>query len=179
MENNPIKEESGPSAGIEGAVEAIGKSIEISFTENPRTALYVVKPDAFHSRDWIATRAKDSGLHIVRRKSLILPNDFVAGEMYEKDSLPKPIEEATLEHFRSGPSEIVWVEGDDVAKKLLEFIGLKTNPALCNPESIRFILGEHEPKELEEGLKYFYNAAHRPMNDEERVEDLKKFNQFS
>jgi nucleoside diphosphate kinase len=178
MENSSNNLEKNPNSKIEKAIETIGESMEISFTEDSKIAICVIKPDAFLFRDAIVEKLKNSGLYIVKRNSIKLPSEFVVGEMYGKDQLPKPVEEATLKHFESGESEIILVEGEDVARKLLEMVGLKTNPALCDPETLRFVYGSHIPEELGDGLKYYRNAAHRSTNDEEVKEDLEKFNQF-
>ena len=99
----------------------------------------------------------------------------MVGEMYKPEELPKPIAEATKRHFLSGKSEVILVKGDNVFKKLLETVGLKTNPALCDPEAIRYIYGDHVPEELEEGLKYYRNAAHRPSSSKQATDELKSF----
>jgi nucleoside diphosphate kinase len=67
------------------------------------------------------------------------------------------------------------VKGDDVAQKLLKLIGLKTSPSKCDEDTIRYIFGNHTPEKLAGGLEYYKNAAHRPMNETEADEDLKKF----
>ena len=157
------------------AIETIERSIEISPTLDDNIALCVIKPDAFSNRDLIVKRLQDSGLYIVRRTTRDLSEDFVVNEMYGTDKLPKPIAEATAKHFLSGSSEIVLVRGDNVVNKLLNLVGVKTNPALCEEDTIRYIYGDHVPEELGEGLKYFRNAAHRPTNTNEAVADLKKF----
>jgi nucleoside diphosphate kinase len=163
---------------VDGAIDALEKSIEISPTLKDDVALCLIKPDAFDNRDYIVERLKASGLYIVKRVTKALPEDFVIEKMYGADKLPKPIAEATSRHFQSGPSEIILVKGDDVVQKLLHSIGLKTNPALCEEDTIRYIYGDHVPEELEGGLKYFRNAAHRPMNEKEAVDDLEKFKEI-
>lgn len=167
--------EKGESLDVNNAIETISNSIEISPTMDDTVAICVIKPDAFLHRDDIVKRLEESGLYIVQRTSKQLSEDFVVKVMYGKDKLPKPLEDAHARHFLSGESEIVIVKGNDVVNKLLKTIGLKTNPALCNPETVRYIYGDHIPEELEEGLKYFRNAAHRPTTKEESVEDLEKF----
>jgi nucleoside diphosphate kinase len=67
------------------------------------------------------------------------------------------------------------VKGDNVVSKLLNLVGLKTNPALCEEDTIRYIYGDHIPEELGEGLEYFRNATHRPTNTNEAIDDLEKF----
>jgi nucleoside diphosphate kinase len=177
MEELPINTENRTEAGLDPieAVKIIEKSIEISPTLNDNIALCVIKPDAFLNRDLIVKRLEDSGLYIVRRTTRDLSENFVVNEMYGSDKLPKPIAEATARHFLSGSSEIVLVKGDNVVNKLMSLVGLKTNPALCEEDTIRYIYGDHIPEELGEGLKYFRNAAHRPTNTDEAVTDLKKF----
>lgn len=156
------------------AMETIEKSIEISPTMDERVAICLIKPDAFSHREAIVKRLEESGLFIITRTTKELTEEFVEKEMTDEEAR-KPIVEATKEHLLSGPSEIILVRGDNVVRKLLDTVGLKTNPALCDPETIRYIYGNHMPKELEEGLKYYRNAAHRPSNNEEVKSDLKKF----
>lgn len=168
------KEEVEPQ-NIEGAIETVSNSIEISPTLDETLAICVIKPDAFLHREAIVKRLEDSGLYIVQRTPKQLSEEFVVKQMYGKDKLPKPLEDAHARHFLSGESEIILVKGDNVVRKLLDTVGLKTNPALCNPDTIRYIYGDHVPEELEEGLKYYRNAAHRPASETEVREDLEKF----
>jgi nucleoside diphosphate kinase len=178
MENLPIKKENDLENASESTLEAIKtieRSIEISPTLDDSIALCVIKPDAFSNRDLIVKRLEESGLYIVRRTIRDLSKNFVINEMYGADKLPKPVAEATARHFLSGSSEIILVKGDNVVNKLLNLVGLKTNPALCEEDTIRYIYGDHVPEELGEGLKYFRNAAHRPTNTDEAMADLKKF----
>ncbi|MEI6843382.1 MAG: nucleoside-diphosphate kinase [bacterium] len=167
-----------PTGDIETAIETIGNSIEISPTLDDTIAICVIKPDAFLHRDDIVRRLESSGLYIVQRTPKQLGENFVVHEMYGKDALPKPLEDAHIRHFLSGESEIIIVKGDNVVRKLLDTVGLKTNPALCDPETIRYIYGDLVPEELEQGLKYFRNAAHRPTSNEEAREDLNKFSKI-
>lgn len=149
--------------------------IEVSPVRDVQEAIALIKPDAFHSRDMIVKRLEDSGLYIAKKKDLTLPEDFVIGKFYSKEQLPKPIADATLRHFASGPSEILLIKGDNIAEKLLKLIGSKINPAECDEDTIRYIFGNHTPEQLEGDLKYYRNAAHKPRTDEERKDDLKKF----
>ena len=160
------------------AIQTIESSIEISPIIDTDIALCVIKPDAFQNKDIIIKRLEDSGLYIVKSVTKNLPEKFVIGEMYDPDTLPKPIIEATAKHFSSGPSEIILVKGDNVVQKLLQVIGLKTNPALCEEDTVRYMYGDHVPEELEQGLKYYRNAAHRSSNEAEAVADVKKFKQI-
>lgn len=169
------KNEGIESKNVEEAIETINNSIEISPTLDETLAICVIKPDAFLHREAIVKRLEDSGLYIVQRTPKQLSEEFVINQMYGKDKLPKPLEEAHARHFLSGESEIILVKGDNVVRKLLDTVGLKTNPALCNPDTIRYIYGDHVPEELEQGLKYYRNAAHRPASEVEVKEDLEKF----
>jgi nucleoside diphosphate kinase len=164
-----------PKVSIESAVETIGNSLEISPTLNDNVALCVIKPDAFKNRENIIKMLKGCGLHIVKRTPAQLSEGFVVNEMYGGDKLPKPLAEATARHFLSGPSEVVIVQGDNVIAKLLNLVGLKTNPKLCDKETIRYIYGDHVPEKLAGGLEYYRNAAHRPTSPDEAQKDLKKF----
>ncbi len=172
------KKEQIESKDISEAIETIGNSIEISPTLDETLAICVIKPDAFIHRDEIVKRLEASGLYIVQRTPKQLSEEFVVKKMYGKDKLPKPLEDAHARHFLSGESEIILVKGSDVVKKLLDTVGLKTNPALCSPETIRYIYGDHVPEELTEGLKYYRNAAHRPASEAEVEEDLNKFREI-
>lgn len=167
--------ETAPEATKAETVELSGSTFEVSATPENNIAICVIKPDAFIKKDDIVKRLEGSGLFVVKRKTLILPEDFVIKEMYGKDKLPGPLEEATKRHFLSGPSEILVVKGDNVVSKLVDLVGLKTNPALCNLDTIRYIYGDHIPEELGGDLKFYRNAAHRPLNEQESKEDLKKF----
>lgn len=157
------------------AIEILQNSLEISPTIHDNIAICVIKPDAFVHRDAIVERLKESGLYIVKRTDLVLPENFVVNEMYGGDHLPKQIAEATRRHFLSGPSEIILVKGDNLLAKLLQTVGLKTNPALCDPETVRFMYGDHVPEDLDEGLQYYKNAAHRGTTPAEIEADLQKF----
>ena len=107
-----------------------------------------------------------------------LTEDFVIGEMYPSN-MPKPIIEATKRHMLSGPSEIVLVKGgDDVIETLLKAVGATFRPTQCDPDTIRFIYGSHIPEEIEEGYRYWKNAAHRSMTNMEAKEDINKFSKF-
>lgn len=173
--NTPVLETKESTVSPIEAIETIENSFEVSPTLDDNIAICVIKPDAFIHRGEIVKRLESSGLYIVQRTVKELNEEFVVGKMYGADDLPKPIAEATKRHFLGGPSEIVLVKGDDVVHKLLNLVGLKTNPALCDPETVRFIYGDHIPEELEGGLKYYKNAAHRPTNVREAQEDLDKF----
>jgi nucleoside diphosphate kinase len=145
-------------------------------TDEGNIVLFVIKPDAFKSRDNIIKRIEGSGLYIVRKKIIKLPDEFVIGKMYDPDEIPKEIQEETLKHFNEGRSEVVLVKGDaDIIQKVLAETGMKTNPALCEDDTIRYIYGDHVPVELGNGLKYFRNAIHRPKNEGEAKKDLENF----
>lgn len=173
MENFENREEKKDS--LDNTIENLGDSIEISPSIEGELAICVIKPDAFTHRDAIVKRLEESGLYIVERRPVGLTESFVVKEMYGKDKLPKPLEDAHIRHFLSGKSEVVLVRGGNAVGKLLTTVGLKTNPALCEPDTIRYIYGSHIPEELEDGLKYYRNAAHRPTNEQEAEEDLNKF----
>lgn len=173
MENFQNKEKEG---GVARSIENLSESIEVSPTIEGDLAICVIKPDAFEHRDAIVKRLEESGLYIVERRPVQLTESFIVKEMYGKDKLPKILEDAHVRHFLSGKSEVVLVKGSNAVGNLLTTVGLKTNPALCKPDTIRYIYGSHIPEELGEGLKYFRNAAHRPKNSDEAEEDIRKFN---
>jgi nucleoside diphosphate kinase len=157
------------------AIESLERSIEISPALRDDMAIFVIKPDAFPFRDAIVERVGESGLSVVSRNVKELTERFVVGAMYDPKEIPAPVIEATKRHMLSGPSEIVLVKGDDAVRKLLAMVGVKTNPALCDPDSIRYIYGNHVPEELGEGLQYYRNAAHRSRDAAEAEKDLKNF----
>ena len=159
-------------------METLEHSVEISPTFSDDLAICVIKPDAFGHRDAIVKRLEESGLYVVSRNTKELTENFVIGGMYDPAGMSKPVADATARHFASGPSEIILVKGDHVVKKLLETVGVKTNPALCDPDTIRYIYGTHVPEELEEGLKYYRNAAHRPRDSAEAQKNLKDFGEI-
>jgi nucleoside diphosphate kinase len=167
---SPDEENGGPES-----IENLADSVEISPANEEGVAICVIKPDAFGQRDAIVRRLEDSGLYIVERRERDLSENFVVNVMRGGIKMPKPIEDAHVRHFLSGPSEILLVKGNDVIEKLLNTVGLNTNPALCEPETIRYIYGTHVPEELEGGFKYYRNAAHRPKDKMEAEEDREKF----
>ena len=138
-------------------------------------AICLIKPDAYKYKEEIIRRIEYAGLGIVHKVSRTLSDRFVE-KLYSDVSTKEPLLKATMHHFLAGPSEILIVKGGlDILSKLLNTVGLKTNPALCDPESIRFIYGNHIPEELGKGLQYYQNAAHRPTNQEEADRDLNLF----
>jgi nucleoside diphosphate kinase len=157
------------------AMDSLERSIEISPALRDDMAIFVIKPDAFPFRNAIVERVGESGLSVVSRNVKELTEQFVIGAMYDPKGVPAPVIEATKRHLLSGPSEIVLVKGDDAVRKLLAMVGVKTNPALCDPDSIRYIYGDHVPEELGEGLQYYRNAAHRSRDEAEAKKDLKNF----
>jgi nucleoside diphosphate kinase len=150
-------------------------SVEVVSTPDERLAVCVIKPDAFQNRKKIIRCLENSGLYIVQHATRELSDRFVVGVMYSPDEFPKPVAEATQRHFAEGPSEVLLVQGDDVVQKLLKAVGMTTAPSECDPETIRYIYGDHIPVELEQGLKYHRNAAHRPKTPEEAMLDKEKF----
>ncbi len=93
--------------------------------------------------------------------------------------LSKGIEEATLEHFNNGPSEIVLLEGGpDLLQKVVSVTGGDTDPKKCDEESIRYIFGEHFDRATSDGGIYHRNAAHRAKDPVEQKKDLDSFEQW-
>ena len=157
-------------------IETLEHSIEVSPVLDGNLAICLIKPDAFLNRNAIVRKLEESGLYIVSRDIKELTEQFVVGGMYSSDDMPTPIAEATKRHLLSGPSEVLVVRGD--INKLLTTVGLKTNPALCDSDSIRYIYGNHVPEELGEGLRYYRNAAHRPRDEKEAEKDLNLFREI-
>ncbi|MFA6430584.1 MAG: nucleoside-diphosphate kinase [Candidatus Paceibacterota bacterium] len=166
-----------PKFESNNGVEHLIENSDISIDRKSGLAVVVIKPDAFASRDLIIKRLEGSGLYIAKTVSKRLPVDFVLGEMYK--NLPEGIEEETAKHFSSGPSEIILVKGgDDILQKIVSVTGEKLNPNECDEESIRYLFGEHFGRDASEGKTYFRNAAHRGKDEEERLDDLDKFESF-
>ncbi len=153
-------------------------SSSVSVDPESGLAIVVIKPDAFKNRDQILRRLEREGLHIEKTVEKRLPDNFVIGSMYK--DLPKGIEEETLRHFHSGPSEIILVNGgDDVLKKIVDATGLNTDPDKCDKGTIRYMFGEHFWRDTSDPDKlYIRNAAHRGKTKAEKEEDLKKFKTF-
>lgn len=160
------------------ATKIIQDSLEISEiidTENGiQEAICMIKPDAFDSRDFIVKKLEESGLYVVKRKATKLTEDFMDKNIIT-DKFPKSITEAQKKHYLSDNSEIILLKGEDVVRKLLKVIGLNTDPGLCDEDTIRSRFGMHIPVLLDEDLKYFFNAIHRPKDEQERKSDLNKF----
>ena len=167
---NPSPNEAAPT------IETLEHSIEISPALEDDLAICVIKPDAFLNRDAIVRKLEESGLYVVSRNTKALTENFVMGGMYSSENMPAPVVEATKRHLLSGPSEIVLVKGD--IKKLLITVGIKTNPALCDEASIRYMYGDHVPEELGQRLQYYRNAAHRPRDKKEAEKDLNAFREI-
>ncbi len=153
-------------------IEVLGRSIEFALLDNSY-AICVIRPEAMRDRIAIKQRLTASGLYIAQSTVRDLPEDFATNELYR--GLPKPIEEAMAHDMLAGPVEIILVRADNVETKLLDIVGHQTNPSLCNPETIRYIYGDHIPKELRDNLKLYRNAAHRSKGKEEIKKDLDKF----
>ncbi len=172
----PMKNHETTPAETESA--SLTNQIEISPVVGD-VAVCIIKPDAFNNREAIVRQLKNSGLYVVERKTKQLTDQFVEEALYDPKGLPKPIAEATQRHFASGPSEVLLVRGGNaVITKLVETVGLKTDPSLCSSETIRYLYGTHVPEELEGGLKYWRNAAHRPKDQTEAQRDLKNFREL-
>ena len=159
----------------ENWLESVENNLEIAPGEGDE-AVCLIKSGVYDKRDEIVKRLEDSGLYIVRRSIAELSENFIREQMYP--NIPAPIMEATLKHLMSGPCEIVLVKGGNVVNTLIGSVGAKTSPALCEPDTIRFIYGTHMAEELREGYKYWRNAAHRAKDEVERKCDLEKFKPF-
>lgn len=152
-------------------------NVESKIEREMGLAVVVIKPDAYRERDLIFSRLEKAGLKIVRRVEKKLPPDFLHEEMYVGYS--DAINDATGDHFASGPCEIILVDGGkEVINKLVEVAGDKTDPAKCEPDTIRYDFGNHKGVEISTGYKYSPNAIHRAKNEEERISDLDKFRQY-
>lgn len=164
------------SEEIEGGdkSEAIIEASEVIVNPETKLAVVVIKPDAFLKRDEIVKQIENSGLHVVKRVIKKLPLNFVLGTMYK--DLPESISNETGEHFMNGPSEIILLKGgEDILSRIIDLTGENTDPQKCDKESIRYIFGEHFGRETEDGKIYRRNAIHRAKNEEERRQDLDKF----
>ena len=158
-------------------VEKLVDSNDVAVDAESGLAIIVIKPDAFSKKDRIIKRLEGFGLHVEKTRTKRLPDDFVVGEMYK--GLPEGIEEETLRHFNSGPSEIILVKGGpDILEKIVKVTGENTDPNKCDESSIRHLFGEHFMREASDGSKYSRNAVHRAKNQEEQKDDLKKFEPF-
>jgi len=164
---------------IKSGQEKVKKMIEasdISVDPESNLAVVMIKPNAFKNRGLIIQRLKDSGLYVVKTVAKQLPENFVIGAML--DNTPeKGLQEETLKHLESGPSEIILLKGDDLLKKIILLTGENTDPNKCSKESIRYLFGEHEVTETKDG-SFHANAVHRPKTEEERTGDLEKFRQI-
>ncbi|MCL5782085.1 MAG: hypothetical protein M1459_01865, partial [Patescibacteria group bacterium] len=122
---------------------------------------------------------EDSGLYIVRHNSKKLTEDIVREMVLKGRGMSPEIEDATLRHLLSGDSEIVLVRGEKVLPTLRKVVGDKTNPNMCNEDTVRYIFGDHNPEKLDAGATYFRNAAHRPTDLEEQKKDKINFTRFT
>ena len=81
----------------------------------------------------------------------------------------------TVQHLTSQKVWILLFQGEKVVEKLVQAIGRKTSPSDCETNTVRRVYGNHVPIPLEEGLFYYENAAHRPMNLSEAEKDFTLF----
>ena len=159
---------------IGGIEEGVIDNSDIVVNKESGLAVVVIKPDAFKNRDQIIKRLEGSGLYVVKTVDKRLPDGFVIGSMYK--DLSSGLQEETLKHFNTGPSEIVLLKGgDDLIKQITSVTGESTNPSECDEESIRYLFGEHFSRETESGDEYYRNAVHRAKDGEEQKGDLDKF----
>lgn len=155
-------------------VENIIEASNIAIEPESGLAIVVIKPEALVNREQIIRRLENSGLYVVKTSKKILPENFVLGAMYR--DLPEDIKEQTGRHFASGPSEIILLKGgENIIKDIVSATGLDTNPQKCDPESLRYLFGEHFPRETSAGNDYYRNAIHRGKNPDEQKDDLQKF----
>jgi len=137
-------------------------------------AIVVIKPDAVENAKDIKMMLESSGIKVIKSKILKLRERFLVEEMYK--DLPDSIREETLKHFNIDDAEVLLVRGgDDIVEKLGEITGKETNPDLSEKGTVRYKYGEHFHRDTDDGRKYFRNAIHRAKNEQERVEDLRKF----
>ncbi|MEI8224016.1 MAG: TauD/TfdA family dioxygenase [bacterium] len=135
----------------------------------------LIKPDAYNNKEEIINLIKDTGLDVIHNFSIFTPESLIRA-LYNEVSIE--ILNATLNHYLSGPSEILLVRGEQAIDKIVTISGLETDPALCIPSTIRFRHGDHSPEDLGNGLKYYRNAIHRPKNQDEAKRDFNLFNEL-
>lgn len=136
----------------------------------------LIKPDAYSYRDEIVGTIEKLGITVIRRIPLLLTESFIKELYYDVHPL---ILEATLHHLLSGTSEILLIEEhENTISKVLSAVGLETNPAHCDSTTLRFRYGNHTPQEIGEGLNYYYNAVHRPKNQDEAQNDMRILSSF-
>lgn len=138
------------------------------------TTVYLIKPEGMCNKRVIRGIIKKSGLAIIRKKMLLLP-EWAIDLLYPELSPELRIATITM---LTAPVEMGLVCGNEAVRRLFVLSGTAVAPAQCEPESIRFRFGEKEAI-LFGPSAYYANAIHRPRNKAEAERDVALFHRLS
>lgn len=134
-------------------------------------SVYIIKPEAESHRAAIHAVLEESGLTIVARTSVLLP-DWALEALYP--DINKDLRGATRMYFGLGPCEVGVVEGANAIERLFTLAGTAVSPAECASSSIRARFGVHRPVRYRSAV-YYLNGFHRSSDFVEAQRDLELF----
>ena len=134
-------------------------------------SIYVIKPEAMSARETIRERIVQAGLRIIRTAEVVVPADML--DLIYTDLSPD-LRKATQMFMGHKPCEIGEVEGEDAVNRLVAVCGNSTDPAQCEPYTIRRCFGVRRAERVGNAA-YFRNGIHRPKSQAEAQRDLRIF----
>ena len=135
-------------------------------SEQTRT-IYIIKPEAYESRELIKECMIRAGFSISASKDLVLP-EFALDIIYPQ--MPSVMSEIILKYMRIGLSQVGLVQKNNAIQELLCLSGCHVDPMQCKPGTIRHVFGIAKPSIVGECV-YYLNGFHRSVNAKEAHRD--------
>lgn len=127
-------------------------------------SLFMIKPEGMNHKEEIMSFIEKNGLKITKWRTMILDEDQLKKIYHDTEGY---LWDKTKEHFLGKEVLAAEVEDSEAIEKLKTICGTKTDPVMCESNSIRKYFKDITERDVS---KYHKNIIHRAM-DEKEVED--------
>ena len=128
----------------------------------------IIKPHALPHTEEILSTLQHSSISVVCTKELYF-SDQVVHSLY--DHMPAPAREAIALRLVGQTGLALLLDVPSIVR-LLEVVGIESDPAKCAPGTIRERFGVHGAPALVGTDPWWENAIHRPIDMREAMRDL-------
>jgi len=127
-------------------------------------SIFMLKPEAMNHKEEILSYIEKGGLKIIRFRTMTLTEDELRKIYHDTHG---PLWEKTKEHFLGKEVLVAEVEDENAIENLKKICGTKTDPAVCEIDSVRNMFKDLSERDI---FKYHKNIIHRAM-DKKEVDD--------
>lgn len=129
----------------------------------------IIKPPAVSRCVEISTVLLGKGVTVRCAKTILFTAELV-DQLY--DHMDDEARAAIVRKYGGRIGVALCMEVENIAAGV-RVIGTESNPSACHEESIRALFGVHESAERIGAWEWWENALHRPVDERERVRDLR------